>query len=350
MVRYSCALALSLCVLARADDITPHIGVIEIYGARKVSLQKIKSAVAANPGDPLPSREDVEERIDKIPGILASRVEAACCDQRNMILYIGVEERDAPHFEFHSAPAGDIALPVELTANYHTFLDSVAASIRGHNADEDLTNGYSLMADSECRELQKTFIPVVERDLALIDQVVRQASDPEQRAAAAYLLQYGPRGPRTSKTIVDALQYALRDQEDIVRENAMRALQALAVGATLHPEQQIHIEPTWFVELMNSVVWSDRHNASLALVNLTEKRDPETLALLRERALSSVIEMARWRDLKHALPAFILAGRLAGLDEKEIQDAWISGDREAVLQRAVNPSGRSRRAVKNPGQ
>jgi hypothetical protein len=134
---------------------------------------------------------------------------------------------------------------------------------------------------------------------------------------------------------VNGLQYALQDQEDTVRENAMRALKAVAVGARLHPEQQIRIEPTWFVELMNSVVWSDRRNASLALVNLTDKRDPETLGLLRERALSSVVEMARWHDLEHALPGFILAGRLAGLNDKQIQDAWISGNRESVLRQAM---------------
>ncbi len=345
-MKYCCALALAVCLLARAEDITPRIGSIEIYGARKISLQKIKSAVGAKEGDPLPSREDVEDRIDKIPGVLASRVEAACCQQRSMILYIGVQERDAPHFEFHPTPTGDVSLPPELVANYRAFLDSVAESIRGRNADEDLTNGYSLMADPECRQLQQGFIPFAEHDLPLIDRVLRESADSEQRTIAAYLLQYAPRGPRTSKVIVDGLQYALQDQEDTVRESAMRAFQAVAVGATLHPEQQIHIEPTWFVELLNSVVWSDRRGATLALVDLTQKRDPDTLALLRDRALPSVIEMARWHDLQHALPAFILAGRLAGLGEKEIQDAWVSGDREPVLQEALHPNKKTRHEPK----
>ncbi|MBV8896434.1 MAG: hypothetical protein JO051_07975, partial [Acidobacteriaceae bacterium] len=228
-------------------------------------------------------------------------------------------------------------LPVELTGNYHTFLDTVAGSIHAGPADEDLTNGYSLMADSQCRELQQAFIPFVANDLTLIDRVLRESSDPEQRTIAAYLLQYAPRGPRTSKIMLDALQYAMQDQEDSVRQNAMRSLEAVAVGAKLHPEQQIHVEPTWFIELLNSVVWSDRRNASLALVDFTETRDPDTLALLRQRSLESVLEMARWHDLQHALPAFILAGRLAGLNEKQIQDAWIAGKREPVLEKAVHP-------------
>jgi hypothetical protein len=337
-VRHFCLLALAVSIAAAADDITPRIGLIEIYGDHKVSENKIRAALAAKVGDPLPSREDAEARIDKVAGVLVSRVEAACCSGRGMILYVGVEERDSPHVEYHDSPTGDVTLPAGLFDGYRKLLDNAAASIRGGNADQDLTNGYSLMADPESRELQLSFLPAVEQNLALVDQVLRQSADSEQRAAAAYLLQYAPRGPHTNKFIVDALQYALRDREDEVRENAVRALQAVAVGAKLHPDQQIHIQPTWFIELMNSVVWTDRHDATLALVNLTEARDPETLALLRDRALSSVVEMARWHDLQHALPAFILAGRLAGLDEQQIKAAWVGEDRESVLKQALSSS------------
>lgn len=333
-------LALAICLSARAEDITPRIGVIEIYGARKISVQKIKAAFGANAGDALPSREAAEDRIDRISGVVASRVEAVCCEQQNLLVYVGVEERDAPHIEYHPEPTLNMTLPVELMGNYQTFLDQVAASIRARNTDEDLTNGYSLMADPVCRQLQQSFLPFVSRDLATIDKVLRESDNPEQRAAAAYLLQYGPRDPRSSKLIINTLQYALQDPEDVVRENAMRSLQAVAVGAKLHPDQEIRIEPTWFIELMNSVVWSDRRSASLALVNLTEDRNPDTLALLRQRALPSVIEMARWHDLEHALPGFILAGRLAGLSEQQIKDAWVSGDREKVLEQAMHPKRR----------
>jgi hypothetical protein len=339
-VRHYWPLALALCVLAKADDITPRVGLIEVYGARKVSNEKIRLAVKAKAGDLLPSREDAEDRIDKLSGILASRVEAACCLNHHMVLYVGVEERDAPHMEFNPAPTGEVQLPNSLFEDYRSFLDNVEASIRGRNADEDLTNGYSLMADPESRQLQQSFLPAVEQNLVAMDKVIRESADPEQRAAAAYLLQYGPRGPHVIKTTIDALQYALRDREDLVRENAVRSLHAIEVGAKLHPEQGIHLQSTWFVELMNSVVWSDRHNASLVLVDLTESRDPDTLQLLRDRALPSVLEMARWHDLQHALPAFILAGRLAGMDEKTIKQAWLGEDRESVLKEALKHQGK----------
>ncbi len=321
-------------------DITPRVGLIEVYGTRKVPPDKIKAALGARPGDPMPSRLDAEDRIDKVSGVVVSRVEAACCDGKNMVLYVGVEERDSPHIDYHPNPTGDVALPADLSNDYRTFLDEVAGSIRGRNADEDLTQGYSLMQDPECRRLQQSFIPAVAANLAVVDRVLRESADPDQRAAAAYLLQYGPRDPHAIKIVVNGLQYGLRDDDDNVRENAMRALKAVAVGAKMHPEQQIHLEPTWFVELMNSVVWSDRRDATRALVNLTENREADTLALLRQRALPSVVEMARWHDMNAALPAFILAGRLAGLDEAAIKTAWVSGDREAVLKRALNPNGK----------
>jgi hypothetical protein len=207
----------------------------------------------------------------------------------------------------------------------------VEDSIRYKNADEDLTNGYSLMADPDCRSIQKGFLTAVEADWPNTAAVVRDSPDPEQRAAAAYLLQYAPRSERTTKVMTDAIQWALQDDYDSVREAAMTALRAVLVGAKIHPEQEIHFESTWLVSLMNSVVWSDRFHASQTLVTLTETRNPEALDMLRTRALPSVVEMARWHDLKHALPSFILAGRIAGMSEDQIKQAWVAEDRESVL-------------------
>jgi hypothetical protein len=318
------------------------VGSIEIYGARKASLEKIRAAIGAKPGSPPPARQDVEDRVDKVPGVVASRAEAACCIDKRMVLYVGIEDADGPHVDYHPEPQGTETLAQDILDNYHAFLESLPVSIRGKTADEDFTAGYSLIADSETRAIQEKFRPLVARDLLLIDRVLRDSADPEQRTAAAYILQYTPRGPHTTKIMVDALQYALRDRDENVRGNAMRALKAVAIGAKLHPNQEIRLEPTWYIELMNSIVFSDRRDAALALVNLTENRDAAALDLLRARALDSVIEMARWHDLKAALPAFILAGRLAGLEEKAISEAWVSGDRDPVLAAASSPKKRLR--------
>jgi hypothetical protein len=332
---------------AAPTDLTPRVGAIEIYGARKVSVQKIERALGVKPGDYLPSREQAEDRINKVSDILVSRVEAACCLSRDMILYVGVEEKGAPRMEFHSSPTGILQLAPSLIANYKRFLDEVEDSMRGKNADEDLTNGYSLMADPDCRQSQQSFIPAVAADLPTIAKVVRESADPEQRAAAVYLLQYAPRGPRTTPVMINAVQWALQDDDDVVRETAMNSLRAIMVGAKLHPDQEIRIEPTWLVALMNSVVWSDRFHASQALAALTESPNPDTLSLLRSQALPSVLEMARWRDLNHALPSFMLAGRLAGLDDAQIKQAWVSEDRDSVLEQAAGGKGKHKKKTKS---
>lgn len=324
-------LAASASAIASADDITPRIGIVQVFGLQRIPEHKIESSLGVKPGDVLPSRDATEERLAKVPGIVSSSMQVVCCAGSNMILYIGIEERGATHLVFHAQPTADISLPQEIVDKYNSILDAAAASIRGRNADEDLTNGYSLLADPQGRQSQAELIPLVAANLPFIDQVVRTSIDPAQRAMAAYILQYAPRTPRETKVMTDALQYALQDPDPEVRSKALIGLKAVLVGAKLHREQHIHIEPTWFVELMNSLDWSDRRDASLALVTLTEKRDPDTLALLRDRALNSIVDMAQWQDLQHALPGFILAGRIAGLSEKEIQDAWVIGDRQPVL-------------------
>lgn len=292
-------------------------------------------AIGVKAGDPMPSRGQVEEALDKVPGVTASRVEAVCCINANPILYVGVEERGDPHVEYHSNPSGDANLPEVIEEKYNALLDAAGASLRGKNADEDLTNGYSLMADPEARELQQALIPLVKDHVKEVDNVLRNSADPDQRAAAAYVLQYGPHSGAEAKLVGDDLQYALRDLDDNVRRNAILAIRAVMVGLKLHPDQDIKIEPTWFVELMNSAVWSDRHEAASALLTLTEDHADETLKLLRERALPSVLEMARWHDLQHALPGFLLAGRLAGMPDAQVREAWVSGDHETVLKAAA---------------
>ncbi len=55
------------------------------------------------------------------------------------------------------------------------------------------------------------------------------------------------------------------------------------------------------------------------------------LDLIRQRAAPQLVEMARWNSLTHALPAYILLGRVAGLSENEIQESWSKGEREARI-------------------
>ena len=208
--------------------------------------------------------------------------------------------------------------------------------MREGNTAEDLTSGHSLMADPTARRLQERFAVIAELNLPLIKKVLRESADEEHRAVAAWVIGYAPR----KHDVIDDLQLAIQDPDESVRNNAVRALAAIAVLAARDRERDIRISPTWFVQMLNSLVWTDRNKAAMALLNLTEDRPENVLALIRERALASLSEMARWRSLAHAIGPYTLLGRVAGLSEKEIQETWEKGQREAVIKKALKPPRR----------
>lgn len=317
----------------------PLIGIIDFYGVRKVSEERLLKVLGAREGDPLPpSKSVVEERLEQVSGVVRARLESVCCADGKAILFVGIEEKGAPHFNFRTPPNSEVRLPDQVVETYRQFLAALERAVRSGDARDDLTRGHSLMADPECRVLQLKFEEFAKSNLKLLRDVLRESGDDEHRSVAAYVIGYA----ENKRLVVDDLQYAMQDPADAVRNNAMRALAAIAVPALKDPELGIRVSPTWFIEMLNSIIWTDRNKAAFALVTLTESRDAGVLDQIRTSAMDSVIEMARWKSLGHALPAFILAGRIAGVAEEEIQRAWSDGEREAVLEKAL-AAGRRRR-------
>jgi hypothetical protein len=317
---------LSAAASVYAQDL--RVDVLDFYGLRKVSESQVRKALAIREGDRMPpSKGDAEAKMDQIPGVVESHLEAVCCDNGQTILYAGIEERGAPHFELRDPPDGDATLPDEIVSTYHRFLEAAQAASRRGSTAEDLTHGHPLMADGSARAIQEMFSALVDQNLVQVRASLRSSSDEAQRAIAAYVLVYATR----KKDIVNDLQYGLKDADAGVRNNAARSLVALSVLAKLDPSTEVNISPTWFIEMLNSLSWSDRNQALWALQTLTDGRDPLVLDQLRTRALDALIDMARWKTLSHALPAFILLGRVAGIAEPEIQAAWTRGDRDTII-------------------
>jgi hypothetical protein len=305
-----------------------RVDVLDFYGLRKVSESQVRKALGVREGDRMPpSKGDAEAKVDQIAGVVESHLEAVCCDNGQTIVYVGIEERGAPHFDLREAPEGDVTLPDEIVSTYNRFLEAAQAASRRGSTDEDLTHGHPLMADGSARAIQEMFPALADQYLAQLREVLRNSGDEAQRAMAAYVLVYASR----KIDIVNDLQTALKDADAGVRNNAARSLVALSVLAKLDPSSGITISPTWFIEMLNSLSWSDRNRALWALQTLTDSRDPLVLDQLRTRALDALIDMARWKTLSHALPAFILLGRVAGMPEPDIQSAWTRGDRDTVI-------------------
>ena len=185
--------------------------------------------------------------------------------------------------------------------------------------------------DPAARAVQERFVTFAARDPKLLRDVLRHSSDAEHRALAAQVIAYTP----NKQAIVNDLVEATRDPAEGVRNNATRSLAVMAGSAQQTTKQQIRIPIRPFIEMLNSIEWTDRNKSSLALLRLTEKRAPAVLSELRQKALLSLNEMARWKSSGHACASFFLLGRVAGLPEGEITAAWERGDRASFIETAT---------------
>lgn len=306
----------------------PEIGTIDFYGLHRVPQDRLRKALGVKEGDQLPkSRGDLEEALEQVSGVTRANVEAQCCEGGKAILYIGIEEKNGPHLELREAPDKDLSLPEDVTSAYAEFLQTFA---HAESKAEDFREGHAMADDVNTRIIQERFIGLADLHLDELHDVLRNADDGELRAVAACVLGYAT----VKRKLVEDLQYAMRDPEANVRLNAMRSLTAIAVFARQDPEQGIKVTPTWFVQALSSLEWKPRYQAALSLDALTETRDEKVLSQVRESAVPALIEMAGWKSLTHALPAYVVLGRAAGIDEKSLLELWAKGRRSEVLGRA----------------
>lgn len=319
-------------------QVTPGdtIGIVDFYGLRAVTQQQVRNVLGLKEGDRVPqSASEAGEAVqclEKVPGVVRARLERVCCDQNGrVILFIGIQEKGAPRFIYRPAPTGRAALPPEMVVTYHRFDEALAASVQRGDVGDDVSQGHSLAANPAVRAIQKQFLADAAAHLGTLRQVLRNSSVAEQRQMAAWILGYAP----DKQEVVNDLLDAVRDADEGVRNNATRVLMAIAALAQRQPERGIHIEATPFVAMLNSIVWTDRNKAALVLMSLTANRPAQVLDQLREQALPSLVEMARWKSLAHAQAAYFLLGRVAGLEENALWQAWTRGERERVIARAL---------------
>jgi len=310
----------------------PRIDLIEFYGLHRVTLVLARQALGLSVGAPLPtSKVDAEERLMDIDRVIGARLEAVCCDGGKNILYVGIEERDAPRYEVRPAPGAALNLPDEILTAYRNFEQARHAAELAGKTGEDLSKGHALMTDAATRAAQLRFAPLVNANLEAVRAVLRDSGDEYQRGVAAYVLPYGA----DKAEIVDDLHTALTDNDTGVRSKATRALISLALLERNDPASKVRVSPTWFLEMLQSLSWQDRTQAVWALETLTRERDVFILSRLRGEALESLVEMARWQTEQHAYPAFMLVGRVAGLTDLNIRDAWLRAGRDTVINQAL---------------
>jgi len=308
------------------------IGIIDLYGLRSVADSTVRRVIGLEPGDPLPpSMSPIRERLLAIPGVMAVDLAGVCCSDGQLILYFGFSEAASPALRFAGAPTDSVFLPAAVMDSARHLSELVLDGVKQGQAGEDDSHGYSLMDYPPAHAIQQGFVEYAKGDLERLRTVLHHSVDPEQRAVAAQVIAYAE--PRAE--VVPDLVEAAKDPAPEVRNNAVRALGVMGAWANQHPEAGFSIPLTPFVALLNSLEWTDRNKSSLVLAQLTATRDTADLGLLRREALPSLVEMARWKEPGHALAAFMILGRIAGLEEDAIMGAWNSGDRESVIRAAT---------------
>lgn len=320
-LRVSCILLIMLLRCLHANTQSIRIGIIDVYGNRTISADSIRHTAGITEGDTVSQRllagRQIEQRLEKLPGVKQAQTALVCCDNnRRYVLFIGVAESDSAVYSLRKAPNLKIKLPNAYTKAYQLFSQRHNKAVISGEATDDWSQGYAMMEYAPARRIQEKFLRWANADFDGIKKVMRSSAFHNQRAAAAHILSYHD----DKSKVIPELIYALRDEDDEVRNNAGRALSDLSYYMTKNPGNvSVPFQP--FIRMINSVSWSDRTKGLRVLAQLSETRNDELFRQLRATSMESLKEMALWRSESHAAPAVVILGRMAGWTDEKIRTA-----------------------------
>ena len=330
MKRYLLPLIFLLVAVASAQGQQFRIGEIEFYGAAGVDLEKVRAALPFREGDTLSKETGAQEKFERakqiikqLTGRTPTEVGPVCCDTRGgMIIFIGLSGQP---MRYSTAPKGKARFPASVNKLYDEWWNALTEGTRQGKSSEDWSQGYALSKDyPPLRVIQLRMRAYALQHQALIRGVLETSGDDDQRAKAAELLGYA----RSSAAQLAALVRACRDSNGNVRNNATRALGVLVMS---RPELAGRIPPGVFIGMLMSGTWTDVNKSSNLLADLTQSRDPQLLARLRQPAITErLIELARLRT-GHAEAARMILGRIAGIDEKRLTQLVSEGKVDQII-------------------
>jgi hypothetical protein len=322
-------------VAAQTEQRPVRVEFIEFYGYGGLDVNKVRAALPIHEGETFPSlmdlltmRPQIDDAVRRVTGYAATDVANVSPGQDVEYVFIGLHGSSMQGFLYHPRPAGVARLPAAALDIYRQMNAAFMSAMQRGDVGEDDSKGYWLSSDNqELRARQLTMREYAVRHEDEIRRVLRSSADDEQRQVAAHLLGYVK---QSDQQIAD-LVWASHDPADEVRNSATRALIVLAKS---DPKVAARIPAAGFIEMLNSGVWTDRNKAGALLDALSRWREPKLLAELRARALTSLLEMARWRA-SHAQDARVILGRIAGIEETRLQKLAKSNEQAEVIIKAV---------------
>jgi hypothetical protein len=318
------------------------IAAVETYGLHRVDRKRVLDVANLHEGDRAPRSLEgkaITGRLQNIRGVKRAALVVVVAPFKTEkggtvgrpIVYIGIQESDQPDVKFRPAPTGSVTVPKAIAKVYADYQRTFLESSRLNDFSEDDSNGYALMGNAGARAVQRKLPALADDHYDLLLDVLHNAKNADQRAMAATLIGYASNKKRATSDLVLGTQ----DANELVRNNAVRALSVLLNYARAHHDLGIDVSTDWCLDLLESLTWTDRNKAMAVLNAATADRDAAVLAKLGQRSLPSLVEMARWKSAGHAMMAFLLVGRIAGLSDEEISKAWKAGEQEKVIERAL---------------
>jgi hypothetical protein len=312
------------------------IGIIDFYGHGKISEKYLRKAITIKEGDSVTHlKRDIQiKNLKTIPGVKQAQISFVCCEEskRQSIVYIGISGKENNTFSYREPPVSVVTLPKEIIYTYDQFEFFFNEAIEKGESGEDRSQGHSLMSYAPVRAVQEKFIDYADRYLKELKDVLKNSSYADQRAVAASVIAYS----KDKNLVADDLLNAVYDNDEIVRNNATRALSVIAGYAEKNAGLKIKKIPADpFIKMINSIVWTDRNKAVAVLLPLTESRDSLVLKQLKDQALPSIIEMSQWKTSGHAIMSALLLARIAGFPDEEVYKTFETSKKDNLINEMI---------------
>jgi hypothetical protein len=321
------SLWLHVAASAAPPDSARSIGSIDFFGLRKVSEAAIRKHLPFKEGDPLMDKQQRPDgaAIAQAIGVAQITLAYICCtlDQKVMV-YVGVAEKPVRKVRTPPVFTGTARLSEDMIRADEEFGTQVREAISRGQASEDHSQGHALGEYPPLRAVQQKFLDYARNHAAMVSEVLATSADTRHRAVAAVILGYAP----DKRAAATALAHGVYDSSEVVRNNSTRALGVIAEYSVAHPELGIRIDPKPFVEMLNSVVWTDLNKGLMVLTQLTAGREPGLMKYIGERTRLALINMCRWKNPGHSFQACLVLRRVEGLPDFSGVD-----DRSEVLRK-----------------
>lgn len=272
------------------------------------------------------------EKLKSIPGVKDGHISFVCCNENEgWTAFVGITREAVAQSTYLQAPDLDVLLPDEIVDNYNRFMDTLFEAIRKGQVEEDRSEGHAMMRYEPARKLQQIFLQHAEQFRPVLRYVLHNSGDAFHRAIAAQVLGYA----RDKNQIINDLICAIEDSDEMVRNNATRALAIIAAYAKQDPETKIIIRPGPFIKMLSALPWTDRKKGMAILLALTSDLDRSILHEMYLEAFVSISEMSNWKTEGPAVMAYTLLGRMAGYTDKIIGGAFYSANRAAFRENCI---------------